>query len=556
MVVRAGRRPARGDGGVRVPPAPAPDALHQEHRLCLERAGLDDQGELDGGRHAADPTPLRSAPVPPPLLIAGMHRSGTSATARLLHQAGLDLGHVFIDATLDNPLGYYEDRAFCDLNLRLLRAGLEDPALEPDWAFPDRIDPGRLGSLVPRARALLEERAAADRTWGFKDPRTTVLLGFYDALVPDARHLFVYRAPWDVLRSLMETRLRPLHGRAGVALRAWMAYNERVLAFRAARPGRTALVHVDAIARRPGEVLALVQVQLDALAAGTVLDGAAAARAFVGRWLRQAPATSALAELLGADHPEALELYARLEAEADLPSRTASPARRAIPVDVEDRDGPLPLTAVLAGAQADALEEIERIARPALDSASAAEAADAGASCVPGDLLLVLFAGQLHRGALDAALAQVVREPHLAAVLLGPGDEPIVVDGSDLLARAERGAGILVRRERWLACGGFAALGAPDGFEAWALAAACIAAGAPVGRIAGAIRLPGAGGDDPAARRAVLATHPSLAAERAIADGARAAAAESELARLRSTRAWRLVTRWWRARARLRRAAR
>src|SRR4051812_1867693 len=152
-----------------------------------------------------------------------MHRSGTSATARLLGQAGLDLGPSMMPERIDNPLGYYEDLAFYDLNVELLAAGIgDDPRLDPPWAFADRLDPSHLERLRPRAEELLAARSARDDAWGFKDPRTTVLLDFYDELIPAARYVFVYRPPWDVVASLLRTQYQPLHGRADLAVRAWV----------------------------------------------------------------------------------------------------------------------------------------------------------------------------------------------------------------------------------------------------------------------------------------------------------------------------------------------
>ena len=47
----------------------------------------------------------------PPILIAGMHRSGTSMVAELLYRCGLALGaedQLFLPANEDNPAGYWE----------------------------------------------------------------------------------------------------------------------------------------------------------------------------------------------------------------------------------------------------------------------------------------------------------------------------------------------------------------------------------------------------------------------------------------------------------------
>ncbi len=49
------------------------------------------------------------------LIIAGFHRSGTSATAQLLRQAGLFIGDELLDANSSNPYGHFEDREIVTL---------------------------------------------------------------------------------------------------------------------------------------------------------------------------------------------------------------------------------------------------------------------------------------------------------------------------------------------------------------------------------------------------------------------------------------------------------
>jgi hypothetical protein len=518
----------------------------------------------------------------PPLVITGMHRSGTSVTARLLEHAGLDLGGRLMPPGLDNPVGYYEDLDFYELNRALIAAGLAgQPERAPEWAHADRIDAARLAPLRPRGAALLAEHGAGPRPWGFKDPRTTMLLDFYDDLAPDARYVFVYREPWDVVASLFRSQERPLRGRADVAVAAWVAYNARLLDFRDRHPGRTVLVHVDAVADRAEALVALVQAQTAALAPGTVLDAAGADGAFVDELLVRTPATSVLAELLTADHPEAVALYARLEAAADLPAAGAPPAPSPPPVAVELTRGPLPLSGVLVGAGAADLPDAQFVARPAAGAPRCA-AADAGIGQVPGDVVVV-FDGDPRPDALTGAAAALRSDPRLGALLLaadpgGAGGE------SDLLGAPEAGGAIVLRREAWLATRGFTALDCPAGYEPWAFAVGCAARGIKVLRVPGAVERPRTAITNDDAWGQVLVRHPTLTARRMVrvqgerdalavqltalqeeqagrierlqaAGAQRALDAEAErdrvagqLAQLRGTRAWRLVTLWWRLR--------
>lgn len=44
-----------------------------------------------------------------PIVVAGMHRSGTSMMAGLLARLGVQMGQTLIEPDPHNPLGYFED---------------------------------------------------------------------------------------------------------------------------------------------------------------------------------------------------------------------------------------------------------------------------------------------------------------------------------------------------------------------------------------------------------------------------------------------------------------
>lgn len=494
----------------------------------------------------------------PPLIVTGMHRSGTSATARLLQHAGLDVGGRLLGPGLDNPTGYYEDLDFCALNLALVSAGVgDDPRYQPDWAHAERLVPARLERLRGPAQALVAERAARGTPWGFKDPRTAVLLDFYESLAPDARYLFVYREPWDVLASLLRTQLRPLQGRACVAVRTWITYNTRLLDFRERHPERTTLVHVDAVATDPTAVLELVARRAGESTWAPTPTAVAKLEAGPGTFdaglLRRTDADGPLAQLLAETHPEAQALYERLDAAADLPGIPPRDDDGALtPVALRNGTGRLGVGAVMVRGEGDNLDDATVVARAA-PAGDAARAADLAVQEVPGQLVAVVFDGHLRPDALALGVEALREDDGLSAVLFGAGrrelgqavgHDPLAGDGTD------PGAAILVRREDWLAARGFAG-GAPAvGAEAWTFAVGCLARGGRVARVGQAVHLHRVDCDEPGARRRVMARHPELAARRRLdaelraqtrAAKLRAATAESErdklLAQLEAQRA-------------------
>src|SRR5439155_25553523 len=123
-----------------------------------------------------------------------------------------------------NLRGYFENRAFVALNDEILGA------LGGAWDRPPRIRfpwaRRRLKPLRTRARALanaMQPRAP----WGWKDPRTSLTLPFWQAIVPDLRLVVCVRQPASVAESL-STR-DGCSQESAIAL--WTEYNRRLLPF-------------------------------------------------------------------------------------------------------------------------------------------------------------------------------------------------------------------------------------------------------------------------------------------------------------------------------------
>lgn len=61
-------------------------------------------------------------PLAPALVIAGMHRSGTSLVASLVASAGVHIGDRLMGPERGNLKGHFEDFDFCELHLKALAA--------------------------------------------------------------------------------------------------------------------------------------------------------------------------------------------------------------------------------------------------------------------------------------------------------------------------------------------------------------------------------------------------------------------------------------------------
>ena len=166
-----------------------------------------------------------------PVLIVGMHRSGTSSLAGSLQQAGLEMGRVNEKAA-NNARGNRENRPFVVLNNEVLRDN------GARWNRP----PKGAAMWSAQRKAQRDDLLAAirqDRPWGFKDPRTLLTIeGWLDTL-PDAEIVGTFRHPAAVARSLEARSGFPFER----GLNVWSDYNRRLL--RLTKSRKVALISFD-----------------------------------------------------------------------------------------------------------------------------------------------------------------------------------------------------------------------------------------------------------------------------------------------------------------------
>jgi GT2 family glycosyltransferase/glycosyltransferase involved in cell wall biosynthesis len=158
------------------------------------------------------------------ICIAGAHRSGTSMVTRLLHGCGLYLGpkDALMPPQADNPDGFWEHLGFVALNDELLEA------LGGAWDLPPKTDDNlsneRLDPLRMKARLLIEGFHSA-QIWGWKDPRNSLTLPFWEDLLPGLKTLIIVRNPLEVAYSM-----RKRNGTSyAFGLRLWEIYNRRLI---------------------------------------------------------------------------------------------------------------------------------------------------------------------------------------------------------------------------------------------------------------------------------------------------------------------------------------
>ncbi len=157
--------------------------------------------------------------------VAGMHRSGTSMITQMLHLCGLYLGEEtdLLPPHPDNPEGYWENRNFMELNDELLSF------LGGSWYLPpdSKLFLGTehdLSNLVSKARKLVD--LFTDKPfWGWKDPRNSITLPFWQSLIPDLKIIISLRNPAEVVQSISRRDRFP----EIFSFRLWQEYNQRLM---------------------------------------------------------------------------------------------------------------------------------------------------------------------------------------------------------------------------------------------------------------------------------------------------------------------------------------
>jgi glycosyltransferase involved in cell wall biosynthesis len=288
--------------------------------------------------------PNPPTPSSRPVVIAGMHRSGTSLVANFLSSLGVHMGDRLLPADARNPHGYFEDADFVALHGRILSAATVDEPGHRDWGWTEseRLDRGRLPGFLDEARALAAGRAGRSGIWGWKDPRTTVLLDFWDEILGgEALYVLVYRFPWEVADSMQRLGADVFLRNPEWAYPIWTFYNRQLLDFHRRHPDRSVLASANGLLRDPAAFVALLRGKLGLSVADAPLDGVRDRDLFVSL-----PADDPLIPLVAATSPACASVLGELDAQADLPATglwSAPPLRG----DRWRPEGPVDLSVVI-----------------------------------------------------------------------------------------------------------------------------------------------------------------------------------------------------------------
>jgi len=139
------------------------------------------------------------------LVVAGMHRSGTSAMARLLSLSGATLPERVMAPAADNPAGFWEPWEMVALNDRML--GSFDSSWDDVFTLRAADHAAALkASFLGEAKAFVKANYGAADLLVIKDPRASVLAPFWREALTDSGieplYVIMVRNPLAVAQSL------------------------------------------------------------------------------------------------------------------------------------------------------------------------------------------------------------------------------------------------------------------------------------------------------------------------------------------------------------------
>lgn len=139
------------------------------------------------------------------LIIAGMHRSGTSLISNWLTKCGLQLGEQLLGPGWGNEDGHFEDVEFLKMHEEVLNSNNLPPSGLTDLQIDSFsiYEKEKLKSIIKIKQQLYDQ-------WGWKDPRTCLFLDVYQELLPDACYLIILRDYQSVVSSLLRREFKAI----------------------------------------------------------------------------------------------------------------------------------------------------------------------------------------------------------------------------------------------------------------------------------------------------------------------------------------------------------
>ncbi|WP_264739375.1 sulfotransferase [Cytobacillus firmus] len=131
-------------------------------------------------------------------LVLCLHRSGSSATAGVMHHLGIHMGTNLIASSPYNRKGHFENIGFRNINDEILQT------VKSSWNNPPSSKKIKASNFtISKMRTFLSENVKP--VWGLKDPRTLLTFEVWKPVleeVADITYVFIHRPFEASVRSM------------------------------------------------------------------------------------------------------------------------------------------------------------------------------------------------------------------------------------------------------------------------------------------------------------------------------------------------------------------
>lgn len=154
-------------------------------------------------------------------IVLGMHKSGTTLVAEILHKSGIPMiGDQDGDPSYDKGVKY-ERVSTANLNKGILNSGDVESFNMRHSESLDLSDKQR-----NRMIEIIREYQSRGNDWGFKDPRTCLTYELWNSYLPEHKLIAIYRHPTQVWLHYRSWRYIFHTWRV---LRTWTLYNLKIM---------------------------------------------------------------------------------------------------------------------------------------------------------------------------------------------------------------------------------------------------------------------------------------------------------------------------------------
>jgi hypothetical protein len=159
----------------------------------------------------------------------GMHKSGTTLIANILHNSGISMVEKSDSDVSYDQGNFYECKTVQAFNREILNAKpFTGRFTALDLPAPKKIKVKE--NLRFRIRKFVKKRNKTMNNWGFKDPRNCLTYPIWSSELTEHKIIAIYRCPGEIWPRFRRTRcLYAIPFRAWKFINRWIEYNVRVL---------------------------------------------------------------------------------------------------------------------------------------------------------------------------------------------------------------------------------------------------------------------------------------------------------------------------------------